>query len=117
VGRLCRTFPGTQERLSHGEPTWFAGGRAAFVMSADHHHDERVAVWVAAPEGLQAALVAAEPARYFRPPYVGVRGWVGVWLDVDDVDWERVEELVEDAWRLVAPRRLVAAYDAGAAGR
>ena len=113
LGELCRAFPETEERLSHGEVTWFAGGRASFVMSADRHHDERVAFWAAAPEGVQQALVAADPTHWFRPPYVGTRGWVGAWLDVDDVDWDRVEEVVEDAWRLVAPRRLLARYDAG----
>ena len=112
LGELCRAFPDTEERLSHGELAWFAGGRRCFVTSADRHHDDRVAFWAAAPEGVQAALVATDPARWFRPPYVGARGWVGGWLDVDDVDWDRVEEVVEDAWRLVAPRRLVAAYDA-----
>lgn len=86
-------------------------------MAADHHHDDRVAVWVAAPEGVQEALVADDPGRWFRPPYVGHRGWVGVWLDVEDVDWDRVEELVEDAWRMVAPRRLVAAFEAGEHGQ
>lgn len=86
-------------------------------MAADHHHDDRVAVWVAAPEGVQEALVADDPGRWFRPPYVGHRGWVGVWLDVEDVEWDRVEELVEDAWRMVAPRRVVAAFEAGEQGQ
>ncbi|HEY7723346.1 MAG TPA: MmcQ/YjbR family DNA-binding protein [Pedococcus sp.] len=117
VRRLCLAFPGTEERLSHGEPTWFAGGRKSFVMYADHHHDEREALWAAAPEGAQGALVAEEPARYFRPPYVGTRGWVGVYLDVPDVDWPRVEEIIEDAWRCVAGRRLQAGHDADARPR
>lgn len=117
VRALCLAFPGTEERQSHGEATWFAGGRKSFVMAADHHHDDRVAVWVAAPEGVQEALVADDPGRWFRPPYVGHRGWVGVWLDVEDVDWDRVEELVEDAWRMVAPRRVVAAFEAGEQGQ
>jgi hypothetical protein len=110
VRALCLAYPGTQERLSHGEATWFAGGRRSFVMGADHHHDDRVAFWAAAPDGAQAQLVADDPDRYFRPPYVGTRGWVGVWLDVPDVDWARVEQVVEDAWRCVAPRRLVAEH-------
>lgn len=112
VRQLCMAFPGTEERLSHGEPTWFAGGRKAFVMGADHHHDDRVGFWAAAPEGVQGALVESGPERYFRPPYVGTRGWVGVYLDVEEVEWGRVEEIVEDAWRCVAPKRLVAAFDA-----
>ena len=110
VRALCLSFPGTEERLSHGEATWFADGRRSFVMCADHHHDDRVAFWAAAPDGAQAQLVADAPERYFRPPYVGTRGWVGVWVDVPDVDWARVEQVVEDAWRCVAPRRLVAEH-------
>jgi hypothetical protein len=111
VRALCLSFPRTEERLSHGEPTWFAGGRKSFVMYADHHHDDREAFWAAAPDGVQAAMVAEDPGRYFRPAYVGTRGWVGVYLDVPDVDWDRVEEVVEDAWRCVAGPRLVAEAD------
>jgi hypothetical protein len=110
VRSLCLALPETEERLSHGELTWFAGGRRVFVMAADRHHDDRVGFWAAAPEGVQAALLADDPCRYFRPPYVGHRGWVGVWLDVPEVQWDRVEGVVEDAWRCVAPRRLVAAF-------
>lgn len=113
VRAQCLALPATEERTSHGEPCWFAGGRTMFVMAAQQHHDDRLAFWAAAPDGVQGALVAAEPERYFRPPYVGTRGWVGVWLDVDDVDWDRVEDVVEDAWRHVAPKRLVAEHDAG----
>jgi hypothetical protein len=113
VRALCLALPATEERISHGEPCWFAGGSKMFVMGAQQHHDERVAFWAAAPDGVQGALVAAEPERYFRPPYVGARGWVGVYLDIEDVNWDRVEEVVEDAWRLVAPKRLLAEHDAG----
>lgn len=110
---LCLAFPGTDQRASHGEPAWFAGGRKMFVMTSQQHHDDRVGFWAAAPEGVQGALVAAEPERYYRPPYVGTRGWIGVHLDTDDVDWDRVEEIVEDAWRQVAPKRLIAEHENG----
>ena len=113
VRAQCLSLPATEERTSHGEPCWFAGGRKMFVMAAQQHHDDRLAFWAAAPDGVQGSLVAAEPERYFRPPFVGTRGWVVVWLDVDDVDWDRVEDVVEDAWRHVAPKRLVAQHDAG----
>ncbi len=109
--RLCLALPAASERLSHGEPTWFVEGKRTFVMFADHHHDERVALWCAAPDGAQEALVAAAPGRFFVPPYVGHRGWLGVWLDVP-VDWQEVAELVADAYRTVAPRRLLAEVDA-----
>ncbi|MFC4002159.1 MmcQ/YjbR family DNA-binding protein [Prauserella oleivorans] len=107
---LCLALPETTERLSHGEPTWFVRGRKTFVTYADHHHDDRVAFWCAASPGVQEALVAADPAKYFRPPYVGHRGWVGVRVDVP-VDWTEIAELVTDAYRVVAPRTLVATLD------
>jgi hypothetical protein len=105
--RLCLALPGTSERPSHGEPTWFVGGKKTFVMFADHHHDDRLAFWCAAPEGAQETLVAAAPGRFFRPPYVGHRGWLGVWLDVP-VDWDEIADLVLAAYRMVAPKRLLA---------
>ena len=110
---LCNALPEVEERLSHGEPTWFVRGKKTFVMYADHHHDDRLGFWCAAPPGTQAALVDAEPDRYFRPPYVGHRGWLGVFLDVA-VDWEDVAEHVEEAYRAVAPKTLVARLDAEA---
>jgi hypothetical protein len=109
--RLCLALPETTERLSHGEPTWFVRGKKTFVMYADRHHDDRLAFWCAAPHGAQEALIAAAPDRFFAPPYVGHRGWVGVRLDVP-VDWTEIAELVTDAYRMVAPRRLVAELDA-----
>ncbi len=104
---LCLALPGTSERPSHGEPTWFVGGKKTFVMFADHHHDDRLAFWCAAPEGAQETLVAAAPERFFRPPYVGHRGWLGVWLDVP-VDWDEIADLVLAAYKMVAPKRLLA---------
>lgn len=108
---LCLSLPETTERLSHGEPTWFVRGRKTFVMFADHHHDERLAAWCAALPGAQEALVSTEPERFFVPPYVGHRGWLGVYLDVP-VDWGQIADLVEDAYRAVAPKGLVAELDA-----
>jgi hypothetical protein len=105
---ICLALPEVTEKISHGEPTWFV--RKTFVTFADHHHDDRLAFWCAAPPGAQEALVAAEPVRYFRPPYVGGRGWLGVWLDVP-VDWTEIAEIVRDAYRTVAPRKLVARLD------
>jgi hypothetical protein len=99
-------LPAVEERPSHGEPTWFVQGKKTFVTFADHHHDDRVACWCAAPPGAQEQLVDAEPGRFFRPPYVGHRGWIGIYLDVEQ-DWEHVGELIEDAYRMVAPKRLI----------
>jgi hypothetical protein len=109
--RLCLALPETTERLSHGEPTWFIRGKTTFVTYADHHHDDRVAFWCAALPGARDALVSSGPERYFIPPYVGHRGWLGVWVDVP-VDWDEVAELVVDAYRMVAPKRLLAELDA-----
>jgi hypothetical protein len=105
--KLCLALPETTERLSHGEPTWFIRGKKTFVMFANHHHDDRVGFWCAAPPGAQEELVGEEPDRFFRPPYVGHRGWLGVYLDVP-VDWAEIAEVVEDAYRAVAPKTLVA---------
>lgn len=110
---LCCALPEVTERLSHGEPTWFVRGKKTFVMYADHHHDDRLAFWCAAPFGVQDGLVMSEPRRFFVPPYVGHRGWLGVWLDVP-VDWEEIADLVADAYRTVAPASLVAELDAHA---
>jgi hypothetical protein len=97
---LCLALPEVTEKVSHGEPTWFV--RKVFVTYADQHHDDRVAFWCAAPPGTQEELVATDSTRFFRPPYVGGRGWVGVYLDVDDVDWDEIAELVTDAYREIA---------------
>jgi hypothetical protein len=113
--RICLSLPEVEERLSHGEPTWFVRGKRTFVMFADRHHDDRVAFWCAAPEGAQEVLSGSEPERFFRPPYVGHRGWLGVYLDVP-VDWDLVAELVREAYRVVAPRRLVEAMERGEPG-
>jgi predicted DNA-binding protein (MmcQ/YjbR family) len=107
--KLCLDLPETMEKVSHGEPVWFVRKRS-FVMFADHHHDDRVAFWCAAPLGAQEELVDDE--RYFRPPYVGHRGWLGVYLDVP-LDWDEVAEVVRDAYRVVAPKSLVAQLTQG----
>jgi len=108
---LCLALPETTERRSHGEPTWFVRDKKVFVMYADNHHDDRVGFWCAAAAGEQAAQVGAAPERFFRPPYVGGRGWLGVFLDVP-VDWSEVEEIVREAYRQVAPKRLIVELDA-----
>src|ERR1700753_439457 len=105
--RLCLALPEVTERRSHGEPAWFVRDKTTFVMFANHHHDDRLAFWCAAPDGAQEILVGNDPERFFVPPYVGYRGWLGVWLDVP-VDWDEIADLVVDAYRRVAPKRLVA---------
>ncbi|SCL18539.1 YjbR protein [Micromonospora rhizosphaerae] len=106
---ICSALPEVTERPSHGAPTWFVCGKKAFVMlHADGHHgNEFPHLWCAAPPGGQEELIAVNPGRFFRPPYVGGRGWLGVRLD-GEVDWAEVAELCQDAYRVIAPNRLVA---------
>jgi hypothetical protein len=111
VRRICGDLPEVSERPSHGSPAWFVRGKKTFVMFLDDHHDDgRLAIWCAAPPGVQEQLVEQEPQRFFRPPYVGVRGWLGVCLDVDP-DWGEVAAICADAYRQVAPKKLVAELD------
>lgn len=110
---ICLALPEVTQRPSHGAPTWFVAGRRAFVSLWEHghHHNTFPHLWCAAPPGSQEELVAAEPDRFFRPPYVGGRGWIGVRLD-RGVDWTELAELCADAYRAVAPKRLAARLDA-----
>jgi hypothetical protein len=109
VRELCLGLPEVTERLSHGSPTWFIRDKKTFVMYLDNHHDDgRLALWCAAPPGMQDALVAGEPEHYFVPPYVGHRGWIGVRLD-RGLDWNEIAGAIEDAYVAVAPKRLVEA--------
>lgn len=109
--RLCMALPETTERLSHGEPTWFIRDKKTFVTFANHHHDNRLAFWCAAPDGSQETRVATDPERFFVPPYVGHRGWLGVFLDVP-VDWNEIADIVTEAYRVVAPKKLLVELDA-----
>lgn len=111
VRAICAALPEAIERPSHGAPTFFVEGKRTFVsFHDDHHGDGRLAIWCAAPMGVQEAMVSAEPERFFRPPYVGHRGWLGVRLD-RDVAWEEITAVIEDAYRTVAPKALVADLD------
>ena len=107
--KICLALPETTERLSHGAPTFFVRGKRAFLMVLTNHHgDGRFALWCAAPEGMQAMLVEADSERFFVPPYVGHRGWLGVRLD-RGLHWEELAGIAEDAYAVVAPPRLVEA--------
>ncbi|MEA2313006.1 MAG: hypothetical protein QOE28_2974 [Solirubrobacteraceae bacterium] len=107
VREIVATLPETSERLAHGSPSFYVREKRNFAMFLDDHHgDGRLALWCAAPTGLQAALTASEPERYFVPPYVGHRGWVGVRLD-RDTPWEDVAGVLEDAFLERAPKTLL----------
>jgi hypothetical protein len=106
---LCLALPETSERPSHGAPTFFVRGKRAFLtVLTNHHGDGRFAIWCAAPEGMQELLVEADGDLYFRPAYVGHRGWLGVRLD-RGLDWDELAGIVEDAYAEVAPPALVEA--------
>jgi hypothetical protein len=113
---ICLAFPEASERLSHGEPAWFVRGKRSFVTYTDHHHGDRLAFWCAAPAGAQDVFVANAPDRFFVPPYVGHSGWLGVRLDLP-LDWEQIAAIVADAYRVVAPKRLVEELARAAEGR
>ena len=107
IRELCLALPETSERLSHGAPTFFVRGKRAFVMVVTNHHgDGRFAIWCAAPEGMQPMLAGADPERFFVPPYVGHRGWLGVRLD-RGLAWNELAGILEDAYAEVAPAKLL----------
>jgi len=104
VRQLCAALPETSERLSHGEPTFFVHKKVFVMFANNHHNDGHVAVWLPVPPGLQEELIESSPEVYFKPPYVGKRGWIGIELTrVSDAD---LEMYIQMAWELVAPRRL-----------
>ncbi|WP_285654297.1 MmcQ/YjbR family DNA-binding protein [Actinomycetospora sp. NBRC 106375] len=109
---VCLALPEATEKISHGSPSWFV--RKMFASYVGRHHgSEYYAIWVAAPVGVQEEMVDAEPDRFFVPPYVGHRGWLGLRLDVEPggPDWDEVRAVVTDAYRVIAPKRLVALVD------
>ena len=108
IREICLRLPETSERLSHGAPAFFVRGKRAFLMVLTNHHgDGRFAIWCAAPDGVQQVLTEADPEKFFVPPYVGHRGWLGVRLD-RGLDWTELAGIAEDAYVEVAPPTLVA---------
>lgn len=106
VRRACLRLPETSERLSHGGPSFFVREKKQFVSFLDDHHgDGRLAIWCAAPEGVQQEMIETEPERFYRPPYVGHRGWLGVELRL--VGQEELDKIAEEAYRCVAPKMLI----------
>ena len=114
--KICLALPEATEKIAWGEPTWRVRGKL-FAQLDDHHHGaEHLAVWLPAPLGEQEAMIFTDPERFFRPPYVGPRGWVGVRIDRQP-NWAQVASLVEQAYRQVAPPRLLASLGWHAAAR
>jgi hypothetical protein len=112
IRSICTALPGVTEKPSHGAPAFFAG-KQFLALWLDGHHDHGFPhLWCAAPPGAQDELVTSEPDRFFRPPYVGGRGWLGVRLD-GAIDWGELERICVEAYRTVASRRLLEAFEAG----
>jgi hypothetical protein len=105
---ICLALPEATEKLAWSEPTFRVCGKMFVMFSNNHHNDERVAAWCHAAFGVQDLLVRSDPERFFVPPYMGPRGWVGVRLEDGRADWAQVAEVVEEAYRMVAPKRLLA---------
>jgi hypothetical protein len=104
VRRIALALPESSEKLSHGEPTFFVRKKVFVMFSNNHHNDGRIAIWIPVPVGHQAAMIAEASEIYFKPPYVGVKGWVGV--QVGMVTNEILSTLIGQAWKLIAPRAL-----------
>ena len=108
--KLCLALPEATEKVAWGDPTWRVRDKI-FAMQKGNDEGGRPSMWCKAPPGGQQILVGADPRRFFAPPYVGPKGWIGVYLDVR-IDWNELTDLVEDSYRLVAPKRLAARLDA-----
>src|SRR6267154_1312705 len=103
VRRICTALPQTTEKLSHGEPTFFVGKKVYAMLANNHHNDGHIAVWIPVAPGQQATLLKTEPTRFFMPPYVGVRGWVG--LELESISDDELGYYLSEAWRLIAPKK------------
>jgi hypothetical protein len=104
VRRICLALPGTWEKISHGEPTWFVGKKVFAMFSNNHHHDGHIAVTVPAAIGIQDALIKKSPKKFYCPSYVGCRGWIGI--EVNRVSDKELALHIKEAWQLIAPKKL-----------
>jgi hypothetical protein len=100
VRTICLALPGATEKLSHGEPTFFVKNRVFAMYSNNHHNDGHIAVWIPAQPGEQEALIASDPQIYYRPPYVGVKGWVGI--ELAHIGDEELGAHLSEAWKLIS---------------
>jgi hypothetical protein len=103
VRRMCLALPETTEKLSHGEPTFFVHNKVFVMFANNHHNDGHIAVWLPVPDGMQVSLIETAPDIYFKPPYVGSRGWVGI--ELEDIQDSDLSFHIQVAWELTAPKR------------
>jgi predicted DNA-binding protein (MmcQ/YjbR family) len=106
---ICLDYPEAVEAEAFGSPT-FQIRTKNFAMV--HKPDARVSVWCKAPPGVQEAYIASEPDRYYKPPYLGPKGWIAAWISPEcDPDWAAIADMIDESYRLIAPKRLVAGLD------
>jgi hypothetical protein len=110
VRRICASFPETTEKISHGEPTFFVRKKVFAMLSNNHHNDGHVAVLIPAAIGIQQMLIEASPKKFYRPAYVGVRGWVGI--ELARVSDKELAFHITEGWKLIAPAKLQEAFAA-----
>jgi hypothetical protein len=104
VRRICATLPETTEKRSHGEPTFFVRKKVYVMFANNHHNDGHIAIWLPVSPGAQETLVQTWRSTFFIPPYVGVKGWVGI--ELDQIGEEDLADRIVQAWRLIAPKKL-----------
>jgi hypothetical protein len=109
---ICLPLPEAVEAEAFGAPTFKIRNKNFAMVGKDQNGQTRV--WCKSTYEAQQALVNSEPERYYVPPYVGHKGWVAAWLDDDvDPDWDQIDEIITDSYRMIAPKRLVKALDEG----
>ena len=112
--KICLALPEATEKEAWGDPTWRVRNRI-FAMQKGNYEAGRPSLWLKAAEDAQPSLVEADPERFFVPPYVGHKGWVGVYLDTSRVDWQVISDLIEESYALIAPKSLAVAATSRAA--
>lgn len=108
--QICLALPEATEKLSHGEPTFFVRKKVFAMFANNHHNDGHLAVWLPVPPGMQTMLIEAAPEKFFKPPYVGVRGWVGI--ELPEISDEELTYHLYNAYRQIAPQKLRLQIDA-----
>jgi hypothetical protein len=112
VRRICASLPEVSEKLSHGEPTFFVRKKVFAMCSNNHHNDGHIAVTIPTAIGIQQMLIETEPKKFYRPPYVGVRGWVGI--ELPRVTDRELAFHLREAWKLIAPEKIHSLLDQSA---
>jgi hypothetical protein len=103
VRAICERLAGTTEKLSHQTPNFFVNKRVYVMFASNHHNDGRQAVWLPAEPGMQGMLIHEAPEKFYRPPYVGVKGWIGI--DLTEVDDDELSFHIREAWKLISAKR------------